>query len=144
MENRWRLDFLILDTIASVRRGLGVNELSRMLRGRVSKVKLIEEIRRLSEKGLVRIKKDPRHKQKSLIVADERILEAFDNVKINGETIKDIGNLSEKLRSYIVACSSYISTLTDPIIKKYATYRLLRQFSELMTSTLGVKGELDF
>ncbi|MGB9758421.1 MAG: hypothetical protein ACP5KW_00665 [Thermoproteota archaeon] len=144
MENRWRLDFLILDTIASVRRGLGVNELSRMLRGRVSKVKLIEEIRRLSEEGLVRIKKDPRHKQRSLIVADERILEAFDNVKINGETIKDIGNLSEKLRSYIVACSSYISTLTDPIIKKYATYRLLRQFSELMTSTLGVKGELDF
>lgn len=144
MENRRQLDFLILDTIASVRRGLGVNELSRMLRGRVSKVKLIEEIRKLSEEGLVRIKKDPRHKQRSLIVVDERVLEAFDNIKINGETIRDIGNLSEKIKSYIIACSSYISTLTDPIIKKYATYRLLRQFSELMTNVLGVRGELDF
>lgn len=144
MESRWQLDFLILDTIASVRRGLGVNELSKMLKGKVSKVKLIEEIRKLSEEGLVRIKKDPRHKQRSLIVVDERILEAFDNVKINGETIRDVREFSEKLKSYIVACSSYISTLTDPIIKKYATYRLLQQISELMTNILGVKYELGF
>lgn len=143
MENRWQLDFLILDTIASVRRGLGVNELSRILRGRISKVKLIEEIKKLNEKGLVVIKKDPKHKQRSLIVVDERILEAFDNVKINEETTRDIVNLSEKLKSYIIVCSNYISTLTDPIIKKYATYRLLRQFSELIVNTLGVRGEFD-
>ncbi|MBO3758109.1 MAG: hypothetical protein QXS21_03525 [Thermoproteota archaeon] len=144
MESKWQLDFLILDTIASVKRGLGVNELSRILSGKVSKVKLIEEIKKLREEGLIKVKKDPKHKQRSLIVVDEKILEAFDNVKINGGTVRDIGNLSEKLRSYIVTCSSYISTITNPIVKKYATYRLLRQFSEIMVSILGVKGEFDF
>lgn len=144
METEWQLDFLILDTIASIRRGLGVNELSRILRGKVSKVKLIEEIRRLSKEGLIKIMKDPGHKQRNLIIASEKVLEAFDSVKINGGAIRDLENLSDKLRNYVLACSSYISTLTDPIVKKYATYRLLKQFSESITSFLGVGISFDF
>jgi len=144
MEKVLAIDFLLLDVLANVRNGVGVNELYRMLRGRISKVSLIREVRKLYSLGLVKISKSPKHKQKILIFADEKVVEVFEKVRFGSNgMMKDFLSFSDRLKNCISSYYSYISTITNPLIRSYATYRIIKQFSDFIKNSLGVSDEFD-
>lgn len=69
---------LLLDALVSHPRGVSVNALAAMLRGKVARSIVLREVRKLAEIGLVRIRVDERHKQRRIIEPREE-LASFSN-----------------------------------------------------------------
>jgi len=129
------LEGLIIDIVASFPEGIGVNQLSRKLKGKVSKVKLIKEIKRLSELGLLHITRDLRHKQRLLIKASEQVLQIFKVFSLNNFAKferQEVEVIGAKIVNLISCYLDWAEKLSDPYLISYIKYRIVSEFSGLI------------
>jgi len=130
------LEGLIIDIVASFPEGIGVNQLSRKLKGKVSKVKLIKEIRKLSDLGLLHITRDLRHKQRLLIKASEQVLQIFRVFSLNNFAKferQEVEVISAKIVNLISCYLDWTEKLSDPYLISYLKYKVVSEFSGLIS-----------
>ncbi|MCC5999061.1 MAG: hypothetical protein LM573_08280, partial [Thermofilum sp.] len=88
---------------------INVNKLYQSLSGKISKVKLILLIKRLSDLGLIRTVRDPRHKQRIMLFIREDIQALAQRFLIEpiNDKGRDVVKEAERLiRSYMEVASS--------------------------------------
>ncbi|RLG41239.1 MAG: hypothetical protein DRO05_04525 [Thermoproteota archaeon] len=130
------LEGLIIDIVASFPEGIGVNQLSRKLKGKVSKVKLIKEIKKLSDLGLLHITRDLRHKQRLLIKASEQVLQIFRVFSLNNFAKferQEVEVISAKIVNLISCYLDWAEKLSDPYLISYLKYKVVSEFSGLIS-----------
>lgn len=137
------IEGLIIDVVASFPDGIGVNQLSRKLKGKISRVKLIKEIRKLSKLGLLHISRDLRHKQRLLIRVSERVLHIFKEFSLDPLSLegKEVHDLSKRIASLISSYLELAGRLKNPYLICYIKYRLVSEFSELIDRIGIPKGD---
>jgi DNA-binding MarR family transcriptional regulator len=111
---------------------ISVNKLYAKLRGRVSKVKLIELVRRLREAGLVKAVSDPRHKQRLMLFLREDIQGLAQSLlvkTINGgsDVVREVERL---VRTYIEAASK----VRDPVAVEFLRKLVSEQVDSLLSA----------
>jgi DNA-binding MarR family transcriptional regulator len=114
---------------------INVNKLYQSLSGKISKVKLIALIKRLSDLGLIRTVRDPRHKQRIMLFLREDIqalAQGFLIEPINDKG-RDVVKEAERLiRSYMEVASSVRDPFAKEFLKKLVTVEVDRLLSLVM------------
>jgi len=111
---------------------INVNKLYQSLSGKISKVKLISLIKRLSDLGLIRTVRDPRHKQRIMLFLREdlqALAQRFLIEPINDKG-RDVVKEAERLiRSYMEVASSVRDPFAKEFLKKLVTVEVDRLLS---------------
>lgn len=114
---------------------INVNKLYQSLNGKISKVKLIALIKRLSDLGLIRTVRDPRHKQRIMLFLREDI-QAFAQrflIEPINDKGRDVVEEAERLiRSYMEVASSVRDPVAKEFLKKLVTVEVDRLLSLVM------------
>lgn len=121
----------ILDALLSHPNGVSFNVLSRELRGKVSRITLLREIKRLSEIGIVTIKSTVSHKQKKIFTLREDIINIGNKLKVPHN------NLSKNDAMYLIEdllnkYSELKKNIHDEFLMSYVKYRLKATFSNII------------
>ena len=114
---------------------INVNKLYQSLSGKISKVKLILLIKRLSDLGLIRTVRDPRHKQRIMLFIREDIQALAKRFLIEPINYKgrDVVKEAERLiRSYMEVASSVRDPVAKEFLKKLVTVEVDRLLSLVM------------
>jgi DNA-binding Lrp family transcriptional regulator len=121
----------ILDTLLLYPNGVSFNVLSRELKGRVSRITLLREIKRLSEMGIITIKGTVSHKQKKIFTVREDVINIANKLKVS------YNNLSKSDAIYLIEdlinkYSELKKNIRDEFLMSYAKYRLKNTFSSII------------
>jgi DNA-binding Lrp family transcriptional regulator len=121
----------ILDTLLLYPNGVSFNVLSRELKGRVSRITLLREIKRLSEMGIITIKGTISHKQKKIFTVREDVINIANKLKVS------YNNLSKSDAIYLIEdlinkYSELKKNIRDEFLMSYAKYRLKNTFSSII------------
>jgi DNA-binding MarR family transcriptional regulator len=114
---------------------INVNKLYQSLSGKISKVKLIALIKRLSDLGLIRTVRDPRHKQRIMLFIREDIQALAQRFLIEpiNDKGRDVVKEAERLiRSYMEVASSVRDPVAKEFLKKLVTVEVDRLLSLVM------------
>lgn len=114
---------------------INVNKLYQSLSGKISKVKLILLIKRLSDLGLIRTVRDPRHKQRIMLFLREDIQALAQRFLIEpiNDRGRDVVKEAERLiRSYMEVASSIRDPVAKEFLKKLVTVEVDRLLSLVM------------
>jgi DNA-binding MarR family transcriptional regulator len=114
---------------------INVNKLYQSLSGKISKVKLISLIKRLSDLGLIRTVRDPRHKQRIMLFLREDIQALAQRFLIEpiNDKGRDVVKEAERLiRSYMEVASSVRDPVAKEFLKKLVTVEVDRLLSLVM------------
>lgn len=114
---------------------INVNKLYQSLSGKISKVKLISLIKRLSDLGLIRTVRDPRHKQRIMLFLREDIQALAQRFLIEpiNDKGRDVVKEAERLiRSYMEVASSVRDPVAKEFLKKLVTLEVDRLLSLVM------------
>lgn len=114
---------------------INVNKLYQSLSGKISKVKLIALIKRLSDLGLIRTVRDPRHKQRIMLFLREDIQALAQRFLIEpiNDKGRDVVKEAERLiRSYMEVASSVRDPIAKEFLKKLVTVEVDRLLSLVM------------
>jgi DNA-binding MarR family transcriptional regulator len=114
---------------------INVNKLYQSLSGKISKVKLILLIKRLSDLGLIRTVRDPRHKQRIMLFIREDIQALAQRFLIEpiNDKGRDVVKEAERLiRSYMEVASSVRDPIAKEFLKKLVTVEVDRLLSLVM------------
>jgi DNA-binding MarR family transcriptional regulator len=114
---------------------INVNKLYQSLSGKISKVKLILLIKRLSDLGLIRTVRDPRHKQRIMLFLREDIQALAQRFLIEpiNDKGRDVVKEAERLiRSYMEVASSVRDPIAKEFLKKLVTVEVDRLLSLVM------------
>jgi DNA-binding MarR family transcriptional regulator len=114
---------------------INVNKLYQSLSGKISKVKLISLIKRLSDLGLIRTVRDPRHKQRIMLFLREDIQALAQRFLIEpiNDKGRDVVKEAERLiRSYMEVASSVRDPFAKEFLKKLVTVEVDRLLSLVM------------
>lgn len=114
---------------------INVNKLYQSLSGKISKVKLILLIKRLSDLGLIRTVRDPRHKQRIMLFIREDIQALAQRFLIEpiNDKGRDVVKEAERLiRSYMEVASSVRDPVAKEFLKKLVTVEVDRLLSLVM------------
>ncbi len=114
---------------------INVNKLYQSLSGKISKVKLIALIKRLSDLGLIRTVRDPRHKQRIMLFIREDIQALAQRFLIGpiNDKGRDVVKEAERLiRSYMEVASSVRDPVAKEFLKKLVTVEVERLLSLVM------------
>jgi DNA-binding MarR family transcriptional regulator len=114
---------------------INVNKLYQSLSGKISKVKLILLIKRLSDLGLIRTARDPRHKQRIMLFLREDIQALAQRFLIEpiNDKGRDVVKEAERLiRSYMEVASSVRDPIAKEFLKKLVTVEVDRLLSLVM------------
>jgi DNA-binding MarR family transcriptional regulator len=114
---------------------INVNKLYQSLSGKISKVKLIALIKRLSDLGLIRTVRDPRHKQRIMLFLREDIQALAQRFLIEpiNDKGRDVVKEAERLiRSYMEVASSVRDPVAKEFLKKLVTVEVDRLLSLVM------------
>jgi DNA-binding MarR family transcriptional regulator len=114
---------------------INVNKLYQSLSGKISKVKLILLIKRLSDLGLIRTVRDPRHKQRIMLFLREDIQALAQRFLIEpiNDKGRDVVKEAERLiRSYMEVASSVRDPVAKEFLKKLVTVEVDRLLSLVM------------
>ena len=114
---------------------INLNKLYQSLSGKISKVKLISLIKRLSDLGLIRTVRDPRHKQRIMLFLREDIQALAQRFLIEpiNDKGRDVVKEAERLiRSYMEVASSIRDPVAKEFLKKLVTVEVDRLLSLVM------------
>jgi DNA-binding MarR family transcriptional regulator len=114
---------------------INVNKLYQSLSGKISKAKLISLIKRLSDLGLIRTVRDPRHKQRIMLFIREDIQALAQRFLIEpiNDKGRDVVKEAERLiRSYMEVASSVRDPVAKEFLKKLVTVEVDRLLSLVM------------
>jgi len=117
---------------------ISVNQLYRRLRGRISKVKMIEVLKKLTEAGLVKRVRDPRHKQRIMLFLKDDVQRlARSIVEKARETAKNsiVERADSLLRKYLEVASK----TSDPIVRDFLKRLVLAEIAEFLNTNNGLR-----
>ena len=117
---------------------ISVNQLYRRLRGRISKVKMIEVLKKLTEAGLVKRVRDPRHKQRIMLFLKDDVQRlARSIVEKTRETAKNsiVERADSLLRKYLIVASK----TSDPIVRDFLKRLVLAEIAEFLNTNNGLR-----
>lgn len=117
---------------------ISVNQLYRRLRGRISKVKMIEVLKKLTEAGLVKRVRDPRHKQRIMLFLKDDVQRlARSIVEKARETAKNsiVERADSLLRKYLEVASK----ISDPIVRDFLKRLVLAEIAEFLNTNNGLR-----
>lgn len=117
---------------------ISVNQLYRRLRGRISKVKMIEVLKKLTEAGLVKRVRDPRHKQRIMLFLKDDVQRlARSIVEKARETAKNsiVERADSLLRKYLIVASK----TSDPIVRDFLKRLVLAEIAEFLNTNNGLR-----
>lgn len=124
----------IIDEVASHPGGTSFNRLADRLKGKLSRVVLSREVRTLSRKGVLKIARDPNHRQRKIIMVENAVINVLEKMCED----RLVGRLSRRKAARITL--KYISTyrrLVDEeeasqLIKDYVKYKVLQCFEKIL------------
>jgi len=130
-------EFMVLYAIFKTP-SISVNQLYRRLRGRISKVKMIEVLKKLTEAGLVKRVRDPRHKQRIMLFLKDDVQRlARSIVEKARETAKNsiVERADSLLRKYLEVASK----ISDPIVRDFLKRLVLAEIAEFLNTNNGLR-----
>ncbi|RLE98961.1 MAG: hypothetical protein DRJ63_06655 [Thermoprotei archaeon] len=130
-------EFMVLYAIFKTP-SISVNQLYRRLRGRISKVKMIEVLKKLTEAGLVKRVRDPRHKQRIMLFLKDDVQRlARSIVEKTRETAKNsiVERADSLLRKYLIVASK----ISDPIVRDFLKRLVLAEIAEFLNTNNGLR-----
>lgn len=124
----------IMDEVVSCPEGTSFNKLAERLRGRLSRAVLSREVRNLSKKGFLKIVRDPRHKQRKIIVAESLVFKILNKIKENHWTADKITvrNATRMVYKIISTYRSLVEEDLPPFLKSYLKYRAIKHFERIL------------
>jgi len=127
-------EFEILYTIL-VSPSISVNQLYRKLKGKVSKVRLLKLLKKLRSLGLIRVIRDPRHKQRIRLFLREDIqdLAKFFLAKTYTVTKEGIVKETDRLMKIYIRVASGVK---DPLTLNFFKKLVLKEIDKLLCSVL--------
>jgi len=117
---------------------ISVNQLYRKLRGRISKVKMIEILKKLTDEGLVKKVKDPRHKQRVMLFLKDDVQKLAKSIVDRAcETAKNsiVDKADCLLRKYLEVASK----IKDPIIRDFLKKLVLAEIADFLNLSNGLR-----
>ena len=121
----------IIEEIYGNTKGISVNRLAKNLKGKVSRVKLLKELKVLLTEGIVRIEGDVRHKQKKLLLLDSSIKRTIE------EAERPLKNVFDQLPSTLSTYAEKIRRIRKETLRSYLRHRLLIRISRMLTDLEG-------
>ncbi|MEM3957963.1 MAG: helix-turn-helix domain-containing protein [Thermoproteota archaeon] len=123
----------IIDEVASHPDGTSFNRLADRLKGKLSRVVLSREVRNLSRKGVLKIARDPNHRQRKIIMVENAVINVLEKMRED----RLGGRLSRRKAARITL--KYISTYrrlveeeSSQLIKDYLKYKVLQCFEKIL------------
>ncbi|MEM3659960.1 MAG: helix-turn-helix domain-containing protein [Thermoproteota archaeon] len=123
----------IIDEVASHPDGTSFNRLADRLKGKLSRVVLSREVRNLSRKGVLKIARDPNHRQRKIIMVENAVINVLEKMRED----RLGGRLSRRMAARITL--KYISTYrrlveeeASQLIKDYVKYKVLQCFEKIL------------
>ncbi|MDD1773154.1 MAG: hypothetical protein LUQ14_00840 [Methanomassiliicoccales archaeon] len=125
----------IIDEISNHPEGVSFNRLAKMLHGRVSRVRLLNEVNSLQSEGLILVESDPNHKQKKVIKLGRGLGNVVDKIRtVEDKTFGNpLGDFSNLISTYV---SSIISARED-WYKEFMRHRLQMYVRRMLMSLEG-------
>ncbi len=120
----------ILDVLAAHPQGLCFNSLSQKLKGVISRVVLLKEVKRLEDAGVIVVERDPGHKQRKIfkLASSVRDLLLFLGEEIRSGERKACDIAVDLINRY----ASIKSGLRNEFLKEYLKYSVLTRIEVLM------------
>lgn len=125
----------IVEEISANHIGVSFNVLAERLRGRVSRARLLSEIRSLQHEDLVRAEPDPRHKQRKMFRLGQKLQSALDNLRpIEEKALEDpLGSMPVLISCYADA----IRGAREEWLREFMKHRLQAFVSRSLESIEG-------
>ncbi len=126
----------ILDEIASSNLGVSFNILAARLRGKVSRVTLSREIKKLINLSLIEVTPDPSHKQRLIYRIRDEVRELIDDLRVPARSDIDqiLADMEKSLKYYTMK----IKHVKNEALKDYMRHLIL---SSLRESLMLLEGE---
>ncbi len=123
----------IIDEVASHPGGTSFNRLADRLKGKLSRVVLSREVRNLSRKGVLKIARDPSHRQRKIIMVESVAINVLE--KMREDRLE--GRLSRRKAAHITL--KYISTYrrlveeeASQLVKDYVKYKVMQCLEKIL------------
>lgn len=125
---------LVLDCICE-KPHINLNELARVLKGKVSRVRLFKVISELKKHGAIHLRRDERHKQKMLVYPSEGIKDAYSRLSTKAITsaVKS-EEILDSISEVVLRYKGLLDKLTSVIERWYVHYRASKTISDLLIS----------
>ncbi len=127
----------ILDEISLHDPGISFNVLAKRLKGKVSRVILSREIKKLISLSLIEVVPDPSHKQRLFYRIRDEVRRLIDDLRIARTS-----NLDQILSDTVKSLKSYaqrIREVKDDALKEYMRHQLLKSIEESLILLEGNK-----
>ena len=130
-------EFLVLYTIFMTP-NIGVNQLYRRLKGKISKAFLIKLLRELSQAGLIKEVKDPFHKQKVRLLIKEDLQQVAKDLleRMQGAAYE---NLAERMSAALSVYRRAVSKVNKPLFVDFLKKLLLKEIADALESVRSGK-----
>jgi DNA-binding MarR family transcriptional regulator len=126
----------IIDEVASHPGGTSFNRLADKLKGKLSRVVLSREIKNLSRKGVLKIIRDPNHRQRKIIMVESIVINFLENLeRIREDRLggrigrREAAHIALK---YILTYRRLVEEEAPPLIKDYVKYKVLQRFEKIL------------
>ncbi len=121
----------VIDTLHKRPNGVSFNKLANDLKGKISRVKLVETLGKLLEDGVLEVKEDVRHKQKKVFKLREEVREKIKEInEVERSLMNDVSNLHLILKKY----AEIAKEIKNESIRRYIEFRLNSLILELFRS----------
>ncbi|MBO3833168.1 MAG: hypothetical protein FGF51_07305 [Candidatus Brockarchaeota archaeon] len=123
----------IIDEVASHPGGTSFNKLANRLKGKLSRVVLSREVRNLSRKGVLKITRDPKHRQRKIIMVESIVIKVLE--KMSEERLEErlSGRKAARIAlKYISIYRRLVEEEASQFIKDYAKYKVLQRFEKIL------------
>jgi len=126
----------IIDEVASHPGGTSFNRLADRLRGKLSRVVLSKEVKNLSRKGVLKVVRDPNHRQRKIIMVESIVANFLENLgRIREDRLEGRIGRREAARlalKYILAYRRLVEEEAPQLIKDYVKYKVLQHFEKIL------------
>jgi DNA-binding MarR family transcriptional regulator len=123
----------IIDEVANHPGGTSFNRLAERLRGKLSRVVLSREVRNLSRKGVLKISRDPNHRQRKIIMVESIVMNVLE--RIHEDRLERRISRREAARialKYITTYRRLVEEETPQLIKDYVKYKVMQRFERIL------------
>ncbi len=123
----------IIDEVASHPGGTSFNKLAGRLKGKLSRVVLSREVKNLSRKGILKIARDPNHRQRKIIMVENIITNVLE--KIHEDRWEGRISRREATRITLKCISAYrrlVEEEAPQLVKDYVKYKVLQRFEKIL------------
>lgn len=114
---------------------VNVNRLYSKMKGKISKARLLNILRKLNREGLIEVVRDPRHKQRLLLSVREDV-RSIANYILSPLSGPKGSNVLGKIEGLVGAYLEIARRISNPEVKEFLRMLVARQVDNLLASEL--------